>query len=172
VNHYQWKPLDGPEGMAKLAAILESWRDTPYFPGQATKKVGVDCARFVACVLDELNGTQTDMTTLPPDTAVHAPKAAAKALKFLIEKFDCEEVMGDVLEPGDILATGPIDGGPGHAVIVGPQRRVCWDSSNSSGGRGRVRQISIGLQALVGQKVFGVYRQRNRTWAAAPREES
>lgn len=155
-----WRPLNDPASQARLAAVLASWEGTPYMPGQSCKGVGVDCVRFVVAVLDELSGKQTDVRTIAPDAATHAPDVAMAALARLIARFDCEEVTNNVLEPGDVIATGPENRGPGHAVLVGCERRICWDATAP-----RVRRISLGLSALMGHQVFAVYRLKNRKWA-------
>jgi len=159
-----WRAMESQQAQIRLGYVLESWRGTPYMPGQAVKKVGVDCVRFVVAVLNELSGQSIDVRTIAVDAAVHAPEIAQAAFERLVEQFDCIEVPAvngaAVCEPGDVLATGPEKGGPGHAVIVGSERRMCWDAMHP-----KVRTISLGLRAIVGQRVFAVYRMRDRRWA-------
>lgn len=154
-----WRAMESQQAQIRLGYVLESWRGTPYMPGQCCKGVGVDCVRFVVAVLDELAGVKTDIKTIAPDAAVHSADVAQEAFERLIDRFDCSEITDGFVEPGDVLATGPLEGGPGHAVIVGSQRRMCWDAVHP-----KVRQISLGLRAIVGQRVFNVYRMNNRKW--------
>lgn len=155
----KWEPMPDAKAQARLGEVLDSWLSTPYMPGQSCKGVGVDCVRFALAVLDELAGTKTDVRTIAPDAAVHAPGVAAAAFDRLVDRFNCAEIRTGVVQPGDILATGPVGGGPGHAVIVGVTRAVAWDAVHP-----KVRKISLGLRALVGQRVFAVYRMDNRKW--------
>jgi cell wall-associated NlpC family hydrolase len=172
-----WRPLADAEAQARLERVLRSWEGTPYQEGQQTRgrSGGVDCAAFVVCVLNELTGSRVPVRRVAPDAAVHAPGVAAAALERLVSCFDLvpieptlelEAGPGLVLEPGDVVATGPRTGGPGHGLIVGTSRRMCWDATGS--GRG-VRQISLGLLALVDQVVFGAWRMRDRSWPCTTR---
>lgn len=155
-----WTPHPDPEAQARLAAVLAPWDGTRYMAGQQRRGAGVDCVRFVSAVLDELLGQQTPISTLPPDTAIHAPAKAEAAFQRLCVLFPVEPLEGAFVEPGDVLVTGPIHGGPGHAVVVGPAPHMLWHASHR-----RVHQVSIRGIALLEHRFFHAYRLRgDRRW--------
>lgn len=155
----RWRPLADARSSARLAEVLAAWDMTPYRPGQQRRGVGADCVRFVAAVFDELLGRQTEITTLPPDTCMHDPAKAAAAVARLRALFDSDEVLDGSMEPGDAVVTGPIVGGPGHVMVVGPQRNTLWHAA-----RPCVHRTGLGGIYLLGHRVFRVYRLRDRTW--------
>ena len=159
----QWRALEDQAAQARLGAVLESWRGTPYMSGQRCKGVGVDCVRFVIAVFDEMNGTDTPVKTVPGDVAQHAPEVARAALELLLRSFDCSRVREPYLEPGDVIVTGPNAGGPGHAMIVGAERRMCWHAAPATG----VCSTSLGIIGMLDQKVFAAYRMTSRKWGAS-----
>lgn len=115
--------------MSRLEAVLQSWAGTPYMHGQQCKGAGVDCVRFVFAVLDELLGVTTPVVTLPPDVCVHAPEKAEEHVERLRACYDCAEVPLDAIEPGDVVVSGPVKGGPGHVFIMG-EGRVLWHATH------------------------------------------
>lgn len=158
-----WEPHPDSESAATLMRILESWDGTKYAPGQQCRGVAVDCVGFVGGVLDELTGRHTPIETLPPDTAFHAPDTALAGALRLRELYQPNDdvTAGGVIQPGDVLVTGPRLGGPMHAMIVGPQRNTVWHSSGKC-----VHRVGTGVIAAIG-RVFMVYRLCDRTWRSA-----
>lgn len=99
---------------------------------QCRKQVGVDCIRFVCSVADELYGYERGpLITLPPDQAMHDRYGAIAAMRQIRRRyFPVDDVRRDeFLEPGDILVTGPLNGGPGHAMIVGTAPGHIWETT-------------------------------------------
>lgn len=157
-----WQPLEDPVAQATLAAELCRWEGTPYLPGSCAPGPGggVDCVRFVVAVWNALARVDVRPDAISPAAAVHHPERARMAFAELAARFPCAPVPPDApLEPGDVIATGPIGGGPGHGVIVGDERRICWDATYPA-----VRRISLGLVALVGHEVHGAWRLMDRRW--------
>ncbi|TRZ51606.1 MAG: hypothetical protein D4S01_04415 [Dehalococcoidia bacterium] len=114
---------------SRMQKILDSWEGTPHMDGQQAKGMGVDCVRFVAAVLDELIGTKTPIKHLPSDTAFHQRDKAVAGMRLFIKQFDGYRIGPDEpLQAGDVLVTGPRSGGPGHAMIVGPDGFI-WQSA-------------------------------------------
>ncbi len=124
----------------RLQAILESWEGTPHMAGQQSKGKGVDCVRFVAAVLDEMAGTETDIKSLPQDTGFHQREKAMAGMRLFIKNFNGYKVEDDTLQPGDVIVTGPLNGGPGHAIIVGT-KGFLWHSATN-------KVVKSGLDAL------------------------
>lgn len=156
-----WRPVTGPPFTlarlfeARLEQVLRSWEGTPYMAGQQLRGVGVDCVRFVAAVLDELLGrAPTPIETLPPDASLHNRVGAICGMRAIRKRFMPNAPVQDgPLEPGDIVVTGPVSGGPGHAMIVGSSR-VLWHSS--------ARSVHwTGLRPPKGHKVWRVYRMHD-----------
>lgn len=166
LNNPRWRCLPPQllKQQARLGLVLEQWQGTPYRAGQQVRGMGVDCVRFVAAVLDELRGTTTPIETLPNDASMHTREGAIASMLNIKRAFmPCELVGDNSLEPGDVLVTGPRDGGPGHALIVGDQMNVLWESSNTG-----VRRVGKSALARNGYELFYAYRLANRdTWRIA-----
>lgn len=145
----------------RLATILEKWRGTPYMAGQQCLGAGVDCVRFVAAVLDELyHRAPVPIATLPPDAALHSREGAIAGMKRIRELYMPNDAIEDgSIEPGDVLVTGPRNGGPGHAMIVGPRPSELWHAAGDA-----VHMSGLGFAGET--KVFRVYRMRDRSVAA------
>lgn len=147
-----------PEYETRLAAILASWNGTPYMAGQQCRGVGVDCVRFVCAVLDELYRQEpVPIETLPSDAALHARESAIGAMKKIRDCYMPNDAIEDgTMEPGDILVTGPANGGPGHAMIVGTRPNQLWHAAGDG----------VHVTALhASVHVFRVYRMRDRSKA-------
>lgn len=158
-----WRALADARAQERLGEVLRSWEGTRYLAGQQARGAAADCAGFVVGVLNELAGTAHVAARIAPDAGAHAPDRAGLALEGLVATFGLEPVAVVegvlVLEPGDVIVTGPVARGPTHGLLVGDERRMVWDAT----GRG-VRRISLGLLALVGHEVFGAWRLRDRSW--------
>lgn len=142
----------------RLAVILASWEGTPYAPGMQQKGMGTDCVRFVCGVLDELVGVwpYRPLETLPHDAAVNNRKGAINAMRTIRKLYDFERVRDGIVEPGDVIVTGPPRGGPGHAMIVGHQRNTVWHAA-----AGKVHWTGLGF-VMGCMTVFAVYRLKDR----------
>jgi len=123
-----WQPGDlSSTALAYLNGVLLSWEGTPYQTAQQCKGAGVDCVRFVCGVLDELYGLKTDITTLPRDAQMHNAAEAMKVARLIKALYEPNKLVQDnVIEPGDVIVVGPAEGGPGHTLIVGPQKNTVW----------------------------------------------
>ena len=136
-----WEPLPTyltPLGL-RLLAELKSWEGTPHMPGQKCKGAGVDCVRFVIAVLESWTGSPpTRDVQVPQDASMHSPKTAFNALRFFLESWPnhVDASRSGRAQPGDILVVGPVKGGPGHAIIVGPEPNTLWQASSCGVYRG------------------------------------
>lgn len=143
--------------VARLERILAGWRGTRYLAGSGARGTGADCVGFVAGVLDEMFGTTTPRSHLPADLSLHSRVGAIAAMRAIRRTFRAHYAVKDgVLEPGDVVVTGPVDGGPGHAMIVGCRRAQVWHCT-PGGGVCRTGYSITGLH-----KVFRVYRMEDR----------
>lgn len=139
----QWRPIllgrdDEPRPAASALAMeavsraVRRWARTPYMAGQATPQAGVDCVRFVCCVLDDLEGQKVEIERLPQDMALHDRESAIAALRTIMRLYPTFEQVDDgYAEPGDVVIVGHVAGGPGHALIVGPRRNTMWHAAPS-----------------------------------------
>jgi len=133
--------LQNAEIEDRMQGILDSWEGTPHMDGQQARGKGVDCVRFVSAVLDELRGTKTPIKHLPSDAAFHQRDLAVAGMRLFIKQFNGRKVPdGDAFQPGDVIITGPLSGGPGHAIIVGPDGFL-WQSAHN-------KVVKSGLDAL------------------------
>lgn len=160
-----WEPLkiDGlteqqnREILDRLEMILFSWKGTPYSPNKRVKKYGVDCIRFVTGVIDELCGIEhVPCRTLPSDISFHDKATAMAGMKTFVRNYDFVKVTTRLVQPGDVLITGPNNGGPGHGVLAGIVPNTLFESSFGVG----VHQIGLSINDTY--RLFGHYRQRNR----------
>jgi hypothetical protein len=158
-----WRPLEDLAAQARLAEVLASWDGTPYMLGQRCKGVGVDCIRFVVAVIDELAGTTTRVRVLPGDVAHHAPAVAFDALARVLELVPSAPVLEGPLEPGDVVVTGPLKGGPGHALIVGVDGLSGWHATQPQG----VCRTGLGVLDWMGHRIVSTHRLTDRRWARA-----
>lgn len=125
----------------RMQETLNEWEDTPHMDGQQSKGKGVDCVRFVAAILDELGGTKTPIKHLPRDAAFHKRELAISGMKLFIKQFNGRKLsIDEPLQPGDVLVTGPVSGGPGHAIILGPNGFL-WHSAHE-------KVVKTGFDAL------------------------
>lgn len=115
----------GPEG---LREAIEGWAGTPYLEDTQCPGVGVDCVRFVCAILDVLSGQSTDISVMPQDIALHSPEGARASMRQIMSNYRPYLNLGAnaFVRGGDIVVVGHRDGGPGHAMIVGPDRNTLW----------------------------------------------
>lgn len=136
-----WEPLNigDTEGSIRswkrLHRILKSWENTGYAAGQGHRGVGTDCVRSVVLILGEWCRHETpDIATLPPDASLHCRVSAIESMRAIIRSLpSSQRVLSRRTQPGDVLIVGPAAGGPGHAIIVGPEKNTLWQTSSSSG---------------------------------------
>lgn len=126
---FKWRPLD-PETEQRLSDVLELWRGTPYSENAYAPQVGVSCARFVCAIGDHMfRRPPTGLRFIPSDQSLHAPDSARAAMRLLMRRYGARRVKDGFLEPGDIPVSGPLDGGPGHAQIVGTSPNRIWQAA-------------------------------------------
>lgn len=119
----------------RLARILGEWERTPYDMKFAQKGVGVYCSAFVCRVLDELYRCEpTPLPKIPNDIGFHCREGAVAGLRWFLRQYPaCTRLTSDMVQPGDVIVIGPHGGGPGHAMIVGPQENTIWQTTGLSG---------------------------------------
>lgn len=124
-----------PEIRERLSEILRVWNKTPYMAGCQAPRMGVDCVRFVAAVLDSMLGIHTNIRALPQDIAFHKPDTAQAALHCLLRAYSPVRALedGEPLLPADVIIVGPPSGGPGHSILVGPEPCTLWQSDVGTG---------------------------------------
>ncbi len=140
VENMIWKPIRHPSlnpGLvqkieARLEAVLQSWKGTPYSLGQQFKGMGVDCVRLVCGVLDEMYRQPFQpVDVLSDDTAFHSRSEALKGFHTIMRMFpDHTAIRDHYVEPGDILICGSKFGGPGHAMIAGTSQSILWHTNS------------------------------------------
>lgn len=146
----------------RLDLILRAWENTPYVPNGQVKGMAVDCVRFLAAVLDELyRKSPTKVPVKAHDMAFNNRRGAMTAMKEFLRLYPYHRRIRDNwVEPGDVIVSGPMGGGPGHAIIVGPQENTVWQASG----------LGIHFTGLASMpatyRVFAVYRMLDRElWA-------
>lgn len=162
-----WQPIPGGQDiMWSLSCALTAWRGTPYESGQSFKQLGADCIGAVFGVIDELDGRfRARKAGMPADTSMHSRAKAIAAVRELARRYTpcskVEPVNGQYLvEPGDIVVTGPPGGGPGHVELVGASKNELWHAVKGSGFH------QGGWSLLDVQILFGVYRLGDKErWA-------
>lgn len=149
-----WTPHPNPKIAANLERVLREWEDTPYESGQRLKGLAADCIGGVFGVVDELDGRpRAQHAGMPNDTAMHNRATAIAAMRELVRRYQpAIKVEGREVQPGDIVVTGMIGGGPGHVEMVGPRKNELWHCVPSSG----FHQGGWGLFAE--QVLWAVYR--------------
>ena len=158
-----WNPLpdDLAPAQARIAAILDAWKGTPYMGGQQVRGVGVDCVRFCSSVMDEIERKpKTPIETLPPDAALHTREGAMSVMRLIRASYMPNvQVKDGQLQPGDVIVVGPRGGGPGHAMIVGGRTGEIWHASRSGVVRTGTSFADDNFE------LFRIYRKEGReTW--------
>lgn len=140
----QWRSLNIGSGLDRAAEgnllrrmdrILAEWEGTPYRDGQSVKGVGTFCTAFVCAVLDELyrRTPATPLPQIPTDASMHDRATAWRGLRWFLSHYPAHEALEcTIVQPGDILVTGPQSGGPGHAIFVGPRENTLWQCSGGA----------------------------------------
>jgi len=156
-----WTWSNGLESIRqKLEGVINSWKGTPYAPGQQAKGIGVDCVRFVTGIMDEMSNTTHDYTTLPPDSYLHNPARSHAAVRQIIKLYaPFQKVIDGNIQPGDVLVVGPRQGGPGHAYIVGCYDNELWDATGPG-----VKKTSYAGALMNGMILHRAYRVLNSSY--------
>lgn len=159
---WAWEPMPDAEAQRRLGEVLASWEFTPYVPGpRPFKGIGADCLGFVGAVLDELCGTETRHPRIPADACVHNREKALAAMAAMRALYDHEEIDAErrAIQPGDVVSTGPLAGGPGHVLVAGTRRAEMWHAAPPF-----VQRTSLKVLPIIRHRVFGVFRLINRRW--------
>ena len=84
----------------------------------------------------------------------HIPRLwAARKIAYLVDAIRQAGADGmTTVEPGDIVVTGAVGGGPGHVAIVGARRNTLWHAVSGPGFH------QTGWALLSGQVLWAVYR--------------
>lgn len=131
-----WMPLDAPSGCRvkvyhRLDVALARWAGTPYESGQRFRQRGADCIGAVFGVIDELDGRdRAAYPNMPHDTSMHDRAGAVAAMRELARRYAPIHILSPeddgsyLVEPGDLVVTGPMGGGPGHVELVGDKNQL------------------------------------------------
>lgn len=141
----------------RMMRILGEWEGTPYNTKFAEKQSGVHCTAFVCRVLDELYQLpETKLPNIPVDIGFHNRAGAVAGLRWFMRKYPaCYKLTGTIVQPGDIIITGPVGGGPGHALIVGPKENTMWQASGPG-----VHYTGLALPGIY--ELHAIYRFKDR----------
>lgn len=139
--HLLWHDGELPiETLAKLGRVLGDWQGTPYESGQRFKGRAADCIGAVFGVFDELDGRVRAVDPqMPQDVAMHSRSSAVAAMRALlriyapVKKLRTVAGAATLVHPGDLVITGPLNGGPGHIAMVGPRRNELWHATAGPG---------------------------------------
>lgn len=154
--NFDFKPA--PWG-ARLESVCQSWEGTPYLEGQCLKGKAADCIHFFSGTMDELYGSSRtqELRRLRGDVSLHNKEAVVRAMRAILKVFpERVEVLDNTLEPGDVVVTGPANGGPGHVMLAGGRRGILWHCTRQTG----VQQTGYGILTL--EKLFAVYRATDK----------
>lgn len=141
----------------RLRTAIRIWEGTPYHEGAQVPRAGVDCWRFVSAVADDMR--QRPRIKLPrivADAAMHSPETARAAMRWALREHDCEDIGGVEVRPGDVVVAGPHGGGPGHAMLAGPDGFL-WHVTQAQG------VCATGL-SFHGLTFYTILRVRKNIW--------
>jgi len=147
----------------RLNAVIDSWEGTRYLDGHAARGVGVDCVRFVDCVLQELFRVKLPpLPILHPETSIHCGREVVRMGLLIRDRFASETIRHPracMLQPGDVVVQRwRTNRYPGHVGIVDARGKL-WHSTQNSG---------VHFGSLAGGKFVNVrcYRpDRKSSWA-------
>ncbi len=151
---FEYQPMPwGPE----VERVCSSWAGTPYKEGAFSRGVAVDCVHFMGCVFDELFKTSRvdQIKSLRGDVSLHDREGVLRAMRAVLTVYPNERVRGLFLQPGDIVVTGPKNGGPGHVMISGLRGHL-WHATSAAG----VSRTGYGLPS--GHIYYSTFRPSGR----------
>lgn len=158
LQHLNLTEAQAKKVTARIASIFESWKDTPYIKNQQCKGVAVDCVRFLAGVADEAYGYERCPTKrLPHDVALHDPERARAAMRSIIRLYSPVVAVEHEVEVLDVIVAGPINGGPGHAMLVSDVPGQVWHATNP-----RVLRMPINQIERFGYYIVRIYRPTDK----------
>lgn len=145
--------------------VLLEWHRTPYCPGSAVKQVGVDCVRFVAAFLNEMDGVVREpLKNLPRDIAFHRPATARSALRQFLRIYQPHHLVfhdSEDVEAGDVGVVQPgAASGPGHAIVISADAGYVYHAT--SGGVVRQPWTEVG-------RIIAVYRSEVKSRWSLPK---
>lgn len=151
----QWTPSPLPAAALEvLRSELAAWEGAQWMPGQQCRGVAADCVHFVAAIVDRMFDRPT-YTTLPrvaQDASLHDGRLTMTTVREMLRRVGpAMRIRGAAVQPGDVLVAGPEEGGPGHALIVGPDPCTIWHCAR---GRGVVRTGVV----IPGFRLMRIYR--------------
>lgn len=142
----------------RLHKVLLTWENTPYKLGDQRKGLGTDCIRFCCGTIDEMFGfARAAIELLPQDLSMNQPATAFKTMRKLKKLYAPLEYVpiSSPVEPGDLVVSGPIGGGPGHLMIVGAQPNTLWHATNT-------KVVQTGMAVPVEQTHFKTLRFKDK----------
>lgn len=148
----------------RVTLVLESWRGTPYLPGNKVKGMGVDCVQLVAGALGELCGRDVVIPRLPVDCAMHDDRMTQATLRKLLKAFPHVKLPVHTVMPGDVVLTymgkPRGDNPPTHCMIVGGVPNTVYHAIQPNG---------VILSVLSNYSIHSIYRSKEReTWVPIP----
>lgn len=156
-----WTPLANEEHTRRLNNLFKRWEGTPYREGSKAPGAGVDCVRFNTGVLDSMERTIRERIWIPSDVCYHDLQKAWAASKELMQRYWPILVIKDgKTQPGDMLVSGPIEGGPGHSALVGVLENTIWQIA---GPGTKVSMTGFGNICPKGFKIYKVLRIKDRS---------
>ena len=88
--------------------------------------------RFVAAVWDEMRAAEGEaIPRLSRDASLNNPRKTMEFMRMLLDRYAPVEELTNrqyVVEPGDVLVVRAKGGGPGHVILVGPDRNTTWQA--------------------------------------------
>jgi len=139
----------------RMARILNEWKGTRYSDCPPCKGEMANCVGFVSSVLDELYGWDpAPLPDVPSDACFHNKRKAIRGLRWFLNRYPHRKVASNEIEAGDVLVTGPNSGGPGHAILVGPDENTLWQMHSDA--------HCAGLAIPTTYRLFKAYRLKDR----------
>ena len=146
--------------------VCLSWAGTPYMAGQRCKGRAVDCLHFTTGFLDDLYGcTREAVAVLRGDLGLHDREGALAALKAVVKLYPMDPVEDGTLEAGDMIWTGPANGGPAHALVVSGNPGVLY---HAPGIGLKVQSTAFAFDPEIHQKLRVLRPVDKDTWRFPP----
>lgn len=150
-----WEGWADPRINDYVAEHMAPWIGARYMPG-ASKRDYTDCVGFIVGLGSDLENTPVSRKRLPQDLAFHDRKGAIEGMKKVMRSFPSWEKLVGVpasLRPGDVLAVGPKNGGPGHGIFVSPWPNQLAQATQLAG-----VHLSPMMLFAEHQELFAIYR--------------
>lgn len=137
----------------RLQDVLNKWEGTEYSEGSQVAGQAADCFRAICGIGEEFHGKEPlPLPDIPADACMNDPQKARSAMRSVLKHYGAVRQDG-LIHPGCFVITSPVGvlTGPGHAMIVGPNKTL-WHMTQQTG----FVRTGAGLEGFLLEGVYAI----------------